>query len=452
MTVLASAWRGLRRQPWPAWLGIGALQLAAFTAVGDLPQPLQSSTAAALALLALLLMGRMPWRELRVHPLSPLLLLLAGYSLLQAAIVATPLAGQGYARQLTLDTDPLKVLIYALVFGWWLARYPRWILRTLAMLAAGWVLWALLRMPWSQLGVLADASLRLRLGYAQNLTGAFAALVLMIALCGAWLCRRDAAGNSLLGDLRSDVWGLLCVAALVILLFAQSRGAWLAAACGAALLALLGRVPRARSTATPGSRWRLLGGLAVLTLLVVAYVARPAVLQRFDSGQHAALAVLDGGAVSAAAPSVGLRIELWRFGLERIVERPLFGWGLASIESQIAAHGIRWQGYIPPHLHDTPLQVAMGMGLIGLLLLAAAFLLPYRDLWRAWRATPAARPGLALLLALALVLLVVNLFDYLAWSNGYMRGPLEIVLGCALAVSLRWRRGQPPLAPAPDGR
>ena len=445
MSVAADRWRAVRDQPWQARLGIAALLLAALTAVTDLPQPLQSSTAAAAALLALLAMGGRPWRELRQHPLPWLILLMALYSLVHAAVVAQPLPGQGYARQLTLDADPLKVLVYALAFGWWLARYPRWILPVLKLLALGWALWLLVQMPWAQVDALAAATLRLRLGYAENLTGAFAALVLLIALHGAWLCCRGPQEVPLRG-LRGDGWVLLSLAALLVLLFAQSRGAWLAAAVGTVLLVTMGRAPAAAATRPVPAGWRrLLPGFAVLLLVPVLgwYLARPAVLQRFDGGTVAALTVLQGGPVSAAAPSVGLRLELWRFALDEIARRPLFGWGLASIHPQLVAHGIEWQGYVPPHLHDTPLQVAMGMGLLGLLLVAAAFLLPLRDVWRAWRRASRRRGVLALILALGAVLLVVNLFDYLSWSNGYMRGPLEIVLGCAVAVSLRMRRGEP---------
>ena len=441
MTHLIAYWHARRRQPWQTWLGLGALALVALTAVSNLPQPLQSSTAAALALLALLLSGAQPWRTLRRHPVPWLILALLLYCLAQAALVAQPGAQLGYARQLTLSTEPLKVLVYACVFGWWLACYPQWIMRVLKLMALGWLLWALAQLPWLHLDALSTGTLRLRLGYAENLTGAFAALVLLIGMCGAWLCRRDDLAPELTG-LRSDAWALLTLAALLVLLFAQSRGAWLAAVAGAAILFVLGRAPRRSVSAL---RWRTWIGLGVLTFALIAYVARPAVLQRFDGGGTAALSVLDGGAVSAAAPSVGLRLELWRFAVHLIAQRPLFGWGLASIQPAIAAHGIAWQGYVPPHLHDTPLQVAAGMGLIGLLLLGAAFLLPLRDLLRAWRRDIDARPQLALLLALCVVLLTVNLFDYLAWSNGYMRGPLEIVLGCAMAVSLRWRGGEPML-------
>ncbi len=420
------------------------MALVALTAVSNLPQPLQSSTAAALALLALLLSGAQPWRTLRRHPVPWLILALLLYCLAQAALVAQPGAQLGYARQLTLSTEPLKVLVYACVFGWWLACYPQWIMRVLKLMALGWLLWALAQLPWLHLDALTTGTLRLRLGYAENLTGAFAALVLLIGMCGAWLCRRDDRAPELTG-LRSDAWALLTLAALLVLLFAQSRGAWLAAVVGAAILFVLGRAPRRSVSAL---RWRTWIGLGVLAFALIAYVARPAVLQRFDGGGTAALSVLDGGAVSAAAPSVGLRLELWRFAVHMIAQRPMLGWGLASIQPAIAAHGIAWQGYVPPHLHDTPLQVAAGMGLIGLLLLGAAFLLPLRDLLRAWRRDIDARPQLALLLALCVVLLTVNLFDYLAWSNGYMRGPLEIVLGCAMAVSLRWRSGEPVLPQA----
>ncbi|WP_297900037.1 O-antigen ligase family protein [Metallibacterium sp.] len=444
MTHLIAYWHARRRQPWQTWLGLGALALVALTAVSNLPQPLQSSTAAALALLALLLSGAQPWRTLRRHPVPWLILALLLYCLAQAALVAQPGAQLGYARQLTLSTEPLKVLVYACVFGWWLACYPQWIMRVLKLMALGWLLWALAQLPWLHLDALTTGTLRLRLGYAENLTGAFAALVLLIGMCGAWLCRRDDRTPELTG-LRSDAWALLTLAALLVLLFAQSRGAWLAAVVGAAILFVLGRAPRRSVSAL---RWRTWIGLGVLAFALIAYVARPAVLQRFDGGGTAALSVLDGGAVSAAAPSVGLRLELWRFAVHMIAQRPMLGWGLASIQPAIAAHGIAWQGYVPPHLHDTPLQVAAGMGLIGLLLLGAAFLLPLRDLLRAWRRDIDARPQLALLLALCVVLLTVNLFDYLAWSNGYMRGPLEIVLGCAMAVSLRWRSGEPVLPQA----
>ncbi len=444
MTHLIAYWHARRRQPWQTWLGLGALALVALTAVSNLPQPLQSSTAAALALLALLLSGAQPWRTLRRHPVPWLILALLLYCLAQAALVAQPGAQLGYARQLTLSTEPLKVLVYACVFVWWLACYPQWIMRVLKLMALGWLLWALAQLPWLHLDALTTGTLRLRLGYAENLTGAFAALVLLIGMCGAWLCRRDDRTPELTG-LRSDAWALLTLAALLVLLFAQSRGAWLAAVVGAAILFVLGRAPRRSVSAL---RWRTWIGLGVLAFALIAYVARPAVLQRFDGGGTAALSVLDGGAVSAAAPSVGLRLELWRFAVHMIAQRPMLGWGLASIQPAIAAHGIAWQGYVPPHLHDTPLQVAAGMGLIGLLLLGAAFLLPLRDLLRAWRRDIDARPQLALLLALCVVLLTVNLFDYLAWSNGYMRGPLEIVLGCAMAVSLRWRSGEPVLPQA----
>lgn len=435
---LAAYWRACLRQPWQTWLGLGALALAALTAVSNLPQPLQSSTAAALALLALLACGAQPWQALRRHPLPKLILALLLYSLLQAAVTAQPGANLGYVRQLTLDLDPVKVLIYACVFGWWLGRYPQWIMRVLKLMALGWLLWGLAQLPWLRMDALAAGTLRLRLGYAENLTGAFAALVLLIGMHGAWLCRRNGRAPEATG-LRSDAWALLTLAALLALLFAQSRGAWLAAAVGTALLFALGRIPR---RASHPLRWHRWVGLGVLAIALFAYMARPAVLQRFDGGGAAALSVLDGGAVTAAAPSIGLRLELWRFALHLIAQRPLFGSGLASIQPAIAARGITWQGYVPPHLHDTPLQVAAGMGLVGLLLLGAAFLLPLRDLLHAWRRDVDARPLLALLLALCVVLLTVNLFDYLAWSNGYMRGPLEIVLGCAMAVSLRWRSSE----------
>lgn len=431
------------RMPWQAWLGLGALALAALSAVTHLPSPLQASTAAALALVALLLCGARPWRDLRKHPLIWSIAVLALYCIVQAALAARPGQALDFSRQLTLSSDPLKVLLYAVVFGWWMARYPQWILRTLKLMAVGWLLWAIVMLPWMRLDALAAGTLRLRLGYAENLTGAFAALVLLIGLCGAWVCRSDNTAPELDG-LRSDAWALLTLAALIVLLFAQSRGAWLAAAVGTIALWALSRQPQSQPDRRLYRRLRTWIGLGSLAVVLVAYAARPAVMQRFHGGDRAALSALSGGSVNNAAspPSVGLRLELWRFAGRMIEQRPLTGWGMASIQPELLRHHIGWQGYVPPHLHDTPLQVAAGLGLIGLLLLGTAFLLPVIDVGRAWRRQATLRQPLALLLGLCLVLLTVNLFDYLAWSNGYMRGPMEIVLGCAVAVSLRLRRGE----------
>ncbi len=434
-------WLAIQREPWQGWLGIGALLLAALTAAGNLPQPWQSSTAAAVALFALLASGAWPWRVLRGHPLPWLILAFAAYCALQSAAVAQPLPSEDYLRQLTLAANPLKVLVYACVFGVWLARYPQWTLRSLQLLAIGWLLWALASMPWTQLTLIATGVLRLRLGYAENLTGAFAALCLVIGLYHAWRFRQQSA-SSAHAALLSDGWALLSLWSLAILLFAQSRGAWIAAAVGVFVLWVMGRESSREARVAPRRQRRGWLMLALMTLLVTAYAVRPSVMHRMDSGGTSALRVLTGSPISAAAPSVGLRIELWRFAIERIAAHPFRGCGLASIQPMLAHSGIQWQGYVPPHLHNTPLQVAVGLGLPGLTLVASAFLLPLYDTLRAWQRQQATRPELSLLLALAMIFLTVNLFDYLAWSNGYMRAPLELVLGCVIATSLRWRRDQ----------
>ncbi len=441
MSADKGPWVAMRREPWQARLGIGAMLLSALTAAANLPQPFQSSTAAAVALAALLASGSWPWRIFRSHPMPWLILALAAYCALQSAAVAQQVPSEDYLRQLTLAGNPLKVLVFACVFGIWLARYPQWILRSLQLLAIGWLMWALANMPWTQMTLIATGVLRLRLGYAENLTGAFAALCLVIGLYHAWQFRQQSAGSSH-AMLIGDGWALLSLWSLAILLFAQSRGAWIAAIAGAFVLWGMGRESSREACIAPrrGRHGWLM--LILMTLLITAYAVRPSVMQRMGSGGASAFRVLAGSPITAAAPSVGLRIELWRFAIERIAAHPFRGYGLASIQPMLVRSGIQWQGYVPPHLHNTPLQVAVGLGLPGLALAASAFLLPLYDSFRAWQRQQTARPQLSLLLALAMIFLMVNLFDYLAWSNDYMRAPLEIVLGCAIGTSLRWRRDQ----------
>lgn len=421
----------------PAALASVGLVLCALLATTQFPQPFSASYGADLMLLALLLAGRAPWRELAAHPFARLLLLFAMYGIAQAALATQRVPDIGFMSQLTAVAAPVKLGAFACVIGWWLAEHPRWTWPALTLMLAGMAAWTLSELPWSDLAALADGSLRLRLGYAENLVGMLAAIAVLGLALQAQRGRWPAVAIVHVGVATLMLLGLvLFVAAL---LFAQSRGAWLALTLVLPLASIGMWHPGAERPRDSDRRLRAAVGLLAL-VLVAWFLSQPLISARLHGGWTLAQALLHGDRVVLETSSVGLRLDLVALGIKAWLQAPLFGWGLRSVGPLIAASGLHWGSYVPPHLHNAYLQIAVGLGAIGLALLAAMCGVLLRDLWHA-RRLPQLDPLLCrtLLGSLAIVL-IVNAFDFLLWSNGYMRTPLMILLGAALGVSFRLRR------------
>lgn len=421
----------------PAALAAAGLALAALFSATQFPQPLSASYGTDLMLLALLLSGRAPWRELAAHPFARLLLLFAAYGIAQAALATQRMPEIGFLAQLSAVAAPVKLGAFACVIGWWLAQHPRWTWPALALMLAGMALWTVVQLPWDNFAALANGSRRLRLGYAENLVGMLAAIAVLGLVLQARSGRWPTAAIARAAAIVMLTLGLLLFSAA--LLFAQSRGAWLALA----LTLPLASIGLRHVAAEPASRreriLRAVAGLLAL-LLVAAFLGQPQISARLHGGWTLAQALLHDDHVVLATSSVGLRLDLYALGIRSWLQAPLFGWGLRSVGPLIAASGLRWGSYVPPHLHDAYLQIAVGLGAIGLALLAAMCGVLLRDLWRARRLAQLDPLLCRTLLGCLAIVLIVNAFDFLLWSNGYMRTPLMILLGAALGASFRLRR------------
>lgn len=113
------------------------------------------------------------------------------------------------------------------------------------------------------------------------------------------------------------------------------------------------------------------------------------------------------------------RTELWQAVAQTIMERPLLGFGFsgfwngASSSSLVVEHQIRWA---PAYSHNGYLEIALSLGLVGLLFVAWMFA---SGLKRAWRQ---AKDGESYLdswpLALFLFVVIHNLAECtIAWQN-----------------------------------
>jgi O-antigen ligase len=130
---------------------------------------------------------------------------------------------------------------------------------------------------------------------------------------------------------------------LVGLLATYTRGAWMGFAAG--VLALL---PMTRK-----GRWLLLGGLIVVGLTVLV------------GPQHLRERFLTMG--NPDDPTVKERVYMWRSGLSMWRQHPMLGLGPGGVKREYASYALpeavkKRTG----HLHNTPLQILVERGLLGL--------------------------------------------------------------------------------------
>ncbi|PHR60069.1 MAG: hypothetical protein COA47_08465 [Robiginitomaculum sp.] len=113
-------------------------------------------------------------------------------------------------------------------------------------------------------------------------------------------------------------------------------------------------------------------GLAAVVLFLLTPMLMPFFLSLLD--------------VDSLPLSWAIRVENWEFAIERIIDKPLFGWGLDASRSFTEPYQIR--GNVLPnisvHPHNVGLQLWLETGLIGALLFAASALALAMRVSSAW--------------------------------------------------------------------
>jgi O-antigen ligase len=136
------------------------------------------------------------------------------------------------------------------------------------------------------------------------------------------------------------------------------------------------------------------------------------------------------------------RLHIWRFAIDRIADRPVFGWGLDA--SRTFDETVQLQGQthplMPLHPHNVFLQVWLEAGAIGAVLLAVTIALAA---WSAAHAADKARRIAAGGTALAALIFAIDNFSFGAWQEWWIASAF---LG-ALALIIAARRD--PTARAP---
>lgn len=379
---------------------------------------------------------RAAWQRLRGHPLwlplSLALTYLAAHLLWQALA-----EGQlpPPAREEALDL--LKYLLLVPV-AWVVAGRPQRARWMLALAAAGLLVQLLLNAPWDDLAALHSSHRRVDFGFTSVAAGLYCAAGLLGVLVLVPASTPAAARG------RGKYVVVAAVAVVVLtaaLLLSRSRGAWLALLLTLPLCLSGGWLKRQRLRPVPA----LLG----LCMVAVVLVGVESVARRVVDDAPAYRALLetvqaDDAAAAARAwdgvphNSVGLRLHLWRLAIDSWRQRPLLGHGLGVHDELIAGSpdpGLRHLA----HLHNTYLELAVRVGVVGLLLALAVPGSLALGLRRAARDGLQAPDLLRFLFGVLVLTAVWSLFDSRLFTQDF-RLYAVLLGGIALGLALPRRR------------
>lgn len=181
-------------------------------------------------------------------------------------------------------------------------------------------------------------------------------------------------------------WSLIALIAIELLLLASrmSLGALL-------LTALIGAIILAKREQR---RW-LPAALAGIVVVGLAAAATPTVRTRFIDLAGPGWEVALHNPISTFPPmpnEFAMRVVVWRLAIEQLNHHQAWLWGVGAGDEQdtlgwawFGSH--LWMYYLYHNAHSQYVQTLLGLGLVGLLLLA----LIGRTAWRAARGQPAAR-------------------------------------------------------------
>lgn len=316
------------------------------------------------------------------------------------ALVACALAATAASVDPLASLTKLGGLVLGVLLLWWLsvtlqgpAAAPLVALGLVAVGAASVVVGTAATAWIDKVPVLAAVTARLpRFGGGVH-PNALAALVLMVAPLAAVL----ATSSTWLGtaDLlrlapHARRAGRLAMAAatgllLFVLLLTQSRAGWLGGLAAAVLLA-----------ATAGRRAR---GVALAGALAVVLAAGAAAERLWPERQGAR------SRTAGVATAMEDRIAVWQAGLAAAAEHPLLGLGpnmFRAVVHDLYPLPTSDPGFDVAHAHNQFLQVALDVGLPGLVCYVAV-LLAAADSWRLGRERPAPSGRLADAAAAAIV-------------------------------------------------
>jgi len=230
---------------------------------------------------------------------------------------------------------------------------------------------------------------------------------------------------------------LLALACLLVILFTQSRSAWLGLLPVLFVLVMVTlRAFRSQRGGRFGFQFKIGVGLVALLVASLGYLSAGVVKDLLTQEQSTIQALMAFEFDEVESSSIGYRVRLWMNAGDYILEKPFFGWGPGSASALI--EGISG---LPdfPHFHNLYLQLLVEIGVVGCLILAGLLGSLVLAVMRASRSGQVSREFVRFFGASAMYLLLISLAQ-VRHDDSHGTAVLAMVSGLALTVTLMGKK------------
>lgn len=238
-----------------------------------------------------------------------------------------------------------------------------------------------------------------------------------------------------------STWTLFMVPSVYLMVITRSRGVWLALAIILPLLGGWAFVSSWRNARDKAARRRTIRRTTIWSVaMVVALGAMmPVLIARMDD-EARTLNLLTQGELNEipGTHSIGIRLAMWEFGLERFGQRPWTGWGPGATPALMqSSERAALAGF--DDLHSAPIEMLLRTGILGSALLSAIVLWVLGSLYQSYRLGHLSRPVFLALLGLILLHLLAALTNFRMLNTDW-RFYWWLVMGLAYGCALRPER------------
>lgn len=305
----------------------------------------------------------------------------------------------------------IKLLLF-IPFGYWVYRKPEWRQKLLLVSVLGLVIGMLFEVEWAD----PLQFLSTRSGYQFPAIGfAYVAGIALIGLglLGATSRKSGAVGVNWFGWF---LFGLLFLVLFQGFIQSYSRGAWLAMIVSLFVLAM-SWLGSGKKDPTVAKQVVTVGVLFLALFSIVAMLNQERIQERLAYETDLFEQILTEEGDTSEVSSTTLRLNLWAYGIEKIYERPLFGWGPGTTKYLVAHSGMperlkNQAGKWLPHLHNAYIDMGVQLGLFGIVWGGLILFFMGRTVIKTSKVGVMPRNYVLFFLGVFVFALVWSLFDY----------------------------------------
>lgn len=170
----------------------------------------------------------------------------------------------------------------------------------------------------------------------------------------------------------------------------------------------------------------------------IYYSASSYIESRYQQEESVITSIINGEWDNVPYTSVGIRFNTWKVAVDKIMERPLFGFGHRARSEVIKQSTILPDSVKQEfgHLHNYPLEILLSYGLCGVVFFAIFYFIVLRDVYLSWLNRRLPTDIAVFCFAFFVFFFIINFFEsYLSFWTGVF--VFNIIVGGV--VSLCWR-------------